>query len=689
MSIDILAPVGNAEMLTAAVYSGADSIYCGLKGFNARQNAENFDGDALQRAVSFCHARNVKVNVTLNTLLYNKEIPEFIQSLRAVCSAGADAVIVQDLAAAKLVKSLAPSIELHGSTQMAVHTLEGALALKELGFSRVILARELSREQIVYITKNCGIETEMFVHGALCVCLSGQCYMSAFLGGRSGNRGLCAGTCRLPFKNEGVAYKEHALSLKDLSLVPYLQEIKEMGVSCIKIEGRMRTPEYVATAVTACRNSLQGNTFDEELLEGVFSRSGFTDGFYTGNVTKEVFGRRTQENMDDTKQTLPKVRELYRRELQKVPVHFTLTFDDETITLHAKTDTETVELQAPHDKQTAQKDPSEAYKKSLSKTGGTPFYSEGIEIQNPANIFIPASTLNDLRSRLLENLLNKREIPSPHFFDEEKAVAYTEEYTATKKSGITKSTLPISFRVRLAGIFQLSEDLMNDESIAYFVLPLREAGSIPESLKAKTILELPRSMFNGTDELKKDIEKAKTLGFTAFEAGNIGHIPLLEGLHIHGGFTLNVANSLASNTYAEMGVESLTLSPELPLENIADIQESTAVTTGILGYGHLPLMLTRACPVPAGELETEQDKAFLTDRKNAEFLVQKAEGAYHIHNPIPLYMGDRLHEVPCSFVTLYFTAEEQDEVKTIFEMFKKEKPFEGPYTRGLYYKGAI
>ena len=325
--IEILAPVGNAEMLRAAVFAGADSVYLGLTGFNARRGAGNFTPDELEQATAFCRARGVKVNVTLNTLCFDGELDALREAVRAIARAGADAVIAQDLAAAALVRRCAPEIALHGSTQMSVMNLAGAKKLAEMGFSRVILARELTEQEVRQITENCGIETEIFVHGALCMSVSGQCYMSAFFGGRSGNRGGCAGPCRLPYRHEGK--QGHFLSLKDLSLIDRLPEIQAMGVRCAKIEGRLRTPEYVAAAVSAARAALSGQPYDRQLLERAFSRAGFTDGFYGNHyLSAAMFGRRDEQQAAETRAALPRLRELYRRERESVPVSMSLTLGD-------------------------------------------------------------------------------------------------------------------------------------------------------------------------------------------------------------------------------------------------------------------------------------------------------------------------------------------------------------------------
>ena len=322
---EILAPAGNREMLGAAVFSGADAVYLGLTGFNARRTAGNFTPEELQEAVSFCHARGVKVHVTLNTLVYDRELAGLADAVRAVAAAGADAVIADDLAAAQLVKSIAPTLHLHGSTQMSVHTPEGAKELAALGYDRVILARELSLEEIRAVCEASPIEVEVFVHGALCMGVSGQCMMSAFLGGRSGNRGACAGPCRLPFDaspnlRPGQPGRACHLSLKDMDYIPHLRELMDAGVASVKIEGRLRTPEYAAAVVTACRAVCAGQPYDEKLVRDIFSRSGFTDGYLMNRNDGKMFGVRTEADAEATRAATPKARELFRRELQRVPV---------------------------------------------------------------------------------------------------------------------------------------------------------------------------------------------------------------------------------------------------------------------------------------------------------------------------------------------------------------------------------
>ena len=251
--LEILAPAGGFDSVIAAVRSGADAVYLGETVFSARASAHNFDEQALKEAVAYCHIHGVKVYVTLNTIVFDEEWEALRKAIIVAAEADADALIVQNLGVARLARQLAPDLALHASTQMSVHTAAGVRALYELGFKRVVLAREMSREEICEAAK-VPVELEVFVHGALCMSVSGQCYFSAMLGSRSGNRGACAQTCRLPFyiRQKGGC----ALSLKDNSLIPLLRDLQEIGVASAKIEGRMKRPEYVAAAVTACREQL-------------------------------------------------------------------------------------------------------------------------------------------------------------------------------------------------------------------------------------------------------------------------------------------------------------------------------------------------------------------------------------------------------------------------------------------------
>ena len=687
--IEILAPVGNEEMLRAAVFSGADAVYLGFSGFNARTSANNFNADTLKDAVAFCHARGVAVHVALNTTVYGGELPALEQAIRAVAASGADAVICQDLAVATLIGKIAPQLPRHGSTQMSVHSLQGALELKELGFTRVVLARELSMPEVEHITKHCGIETECFVHGALCMCVSGQCYMSAFLGGRSGNRGSCAGPCRLPFEAnalpEGKPGRLHHLSLKDNSVIDKLDKLQTLGVASAKIEGRLRTPEYVAAAVSACLAGREGRAYDRDLLKNAFSRSGFTSGYLDGKIDGTMFGVRSEADAEQTKKTLPMLRELYRRERSRVPVKMKLEIEEggEKLTV---TDADGSKAFAYGDAepQPARTDPTESLHRSLAKTGGTPFAVEDQDIaveMDGGPWFIPGSAVNELRREALDALLKKREVLRPW--------PTTEEHVPA----LPLRTLPPhrTLRARFESWEQVPERAL--DGIEYLILPIAQADRVPREWRAKTLLELPRVMFGKLEEdTARRIAATQDAGFAGYEVSNIAHLRLCRGLPMSGSFGLNITNQLAAQFYADNGLGSMLILPEVKdsdISIIAPTHNGRPVPTGVLVYGHMPLMITRACPLQNIHDCAHCDKTgVLTDRKAKKFPVRCGLGVRTIYNPVPIYMGDKPGALTVDYGVAYFTLESREEAAKILEMIRTHAPFEGDFTRGLYFKGT-
>ena len=685
--IEILAPVGSEEMLRAAVFSGADAVYLGFSGFNARTGAGNFDADSLKEAVRFCHARGVAVHVALNTTVYGTELPALEQAIRSVAASGADAVICQDLAVATLIGKIAPQLPRHGSTQMSVHTLQGALELKELGFTRVVLARELSLPEVEHITKHCGIETECFVHGALCMSMSGQCYMSAFLGGRSGNRGSCAGPCRLPFEAntlpEGKPGRLHHLSLKDNSVIDQLDKLQALGVASAKIEGRLRTPEYVAAAVSACLAGREGRAYDRDLLKNAFSRSGFTSGYLDGKIDGTMFGVRSEADAELTKKTLPMLRELYRRERSRVPVQMKLEIEEggEKLTV-TDADGNKAFAYGDAEPQPARTDPTESLNRSLTKTGGTPFTAEKITVEmDGGSWFIPGSAVNELRREALDALLKKREVLRPW--------PTTEEHVAA----LPQRTLPPrrTLRARFERWEQVPERAL--DGVEHLILPIAQADRVPREWRAKTILELPRVMFGALEQdTARRIAATQDAGFAGYEVSNIAHLRLCRGLPMTGGFGLNITNNVAAQFYAEQGLSSLLILPEVKDSDIASIapaRNGKSVPTGVMIYGHMPLMLTRACPLQNIHDCAHCDKTgVLTDRKAKKFPVRCGLGVRTIYNPVPIYMGDKPGALAVDYGVAYFTLESREEAAQILEMIRTHAPFEGDFTRGLYFKGT-
>ena len=685
--IEILAPVGSEEMLRAAVFSGADAVYLGFSGFNARTGAGNFDADSLQEAVRFCHARGVAVHVALNTTVYGTELPALEQAIRAVAASGADAVICQDLAVATLIGKIAPQLPRHGSTQMSVHTLQGALELKELGFTRVVLARELSLPEVEHITKHCGIETECFIHGALCMSVSGQCYMSAFLGGRSGNRGSCAGPCRLPFEAnalpEGKPGRLHHLSLKDNSAIDKLDKLQALGVASAKIEGRLRTPEYVAAAVSACLAGREGRAYDRDLLKNAFSRSGFTSGYLDGKIDGTMFGVRSEADAELTKKTLPMLRELYRRERSRVPVQMKLEIEEggEKLTV-TDADGNKAFAYGDAEPQPARTDPTESLNRSLTKTGGTPFTAEKITVEMDGGPwFIPGSAVNELRREALDALLKKREVLRPW--------PTTEEHVAA----LPQRTLPPrrTLRVRFERWEQVPERVL--DGVEYLILPIAQADRVPLEWRAKTLLELPRVMFGALEQdTARRIAATQDAGFAGYEVSNIAHLRLCRGLPMTGGFGLNITNNVAAQFYAEQGLSSLLILPEVKDSDIASIapaRNGKPVPTGVMIYGHMPLMLTRACPLQNIHDCAHCDKTgVLTDRKAKKFPVRCGLGVRTIYNPVPIYMGDKPGALAVDYGVAYFTLESREKAAQILDSIRTHAPFEGDFTRGLYFKGT-
>ena len=687
--IEILAPVGNEEMLRAAVFSGADAVYLGFSGFNARTSANNFDADTLKDAVRFCHARGVAVHVALNTTVYGGELPALEAAIRAVAASGADAVICQDLAVATLIGRIAPQLPRHGSTQMSVHSLQGALELKELGFTRVVLARVLSLPEVEHITKHCGIETECFVHGALCMCVSGQCYMSAFLGGRSGNRGSCAGPCRLPFEAnalpEGKPGRLHHLSLKDNSVIDKLDQLQALGVASAKIEGRLRTPEYVAAAVSACLAGREGRAYDRDLLKNAFSRSGFTSGYLDGKIDGTMFGVRSEADAEQTKKTLPMLRELYRRERSRVPVKMKLEIEEggEKLTV-MDADGNKAFAYGDAEPQPARTDPTESLHRSLAKTGGTPFAASAEDItveMDGGPWFVPGSAVNELRREALDALLKKREVLRPW--------PTTDEHVPA----LPLRTLPSrrTLRARFENWEQVPERAL--DGIEYLILPIAQADRVPREWRAKTLLELPRVMFGRLEEdTARRIAATQDAGFAGYEVSNIAHLRLCRGLPMSGSFGLNITNQLAAQFYADNGLGSMLILPEVKdsdISTIAPTHDGSPVPTGVLVYGHMPLMVTRACPLQNIHDCAHCDKTgVLTDRKAKKFPVRCGLGVRTIYNPVPIYMGDKPGALTVDYGVAYFTLESREEAAQILDMIRTHAPFEGDFTRGLYFKGT-
>lgn len=678
---EILAPAGGEAQLRAAVLCGADAVYLGLRGFNARAGAENFDENTLPQTVGWCHARGVRVYVTLNTLVTDRELPQWLHSLDAVAAAGVDGVLVQDLGLAKIIRQRYPTLPLHASTQMTIHNLAGARLLEEMGFAQVVLARELSKEEIAAICAGTSMRCEVFVHGALCMSVSGQCYLSSVLGERSGNRGRCAQPCRLDFKSHGRGY---ALSLKDLTLTDRLRELEALGVASFKIEGRLKRPEYVAAAVTACRQSLAGEVPDLETLRSVFSRSGFTDGYYTGQRDLSMFGTRTREDAAASAEVLGKLSALTRNEVGRLPVDMVLTMaPGEPATLAVTDGTHRVEV-AGEVPQTALTRPTdeELAHRALEKCGGTPFYLQNLTCHIGEGLMLPLSALNRLRAAALTALAEARSVVVPY----PQAPA-----AAGEPAGRARPVGAPRLGCRLAAAAQMTPAIRRGGG--RLSLPLHELAERPELLETgaeRWVAELPAFCAPQQEEaVMRALRKLKEQGLTAALCGNMGSLLMAReaGLRIIGDYGLNIINSPAAQQAVALGCDEITLSFECERNAARNIH--SPVPIGVIAYGCLPLMLLRNCPgKTAAGCGDCRGINHITDRRGEDFPLQCQNRQYtHLLNPRPLFLSDRLPEWDfCDFLTLRFTTETPAECDEVLKMYQTGAAPAGSFTRGLYYR---
>lgn len=684
LGLEILAPAGGFDALVAAVRSGANAVYLGLKELNARAGAENFDCDTLLAAVEYCRERNVKVYLTLNTIVFDHEMDKALSQVRAACQVGVEAIIVQDLGLASLIKRAAPEIRLHASTQMSVHTPAGVKLLKDMGFDRVVLARELSKEEISEITASCSIECEVFVHGAHCMSVSGQCYLSSVLGQRSGNRGQCAQPCRLPFSADGSG--SYDLSLKDLSLIEHLTELVELGVKSVKIEGRLKRPEYVAATVSALGAALSTGRVsheDMERLRAVFSRSGFSDGYFTGRRGSDMFGIRQKEDVvSATEKLLSSIRGGYKNEVPLVPVFVKFEIKSgkpALLTVSDGVNSVAVEGAVP-EKAESRALSEERARVQICKTGGTPYYIKEFEYSIEPGLALAVADLNGMRRRALEELGQRRR----------KGVALPYLEQDLKVEERRKKGSPM-LRVRVADAGQVS-DIMKGTQFVF--VPVNTADEDLLDLRDRGFsigVEIPRAMFGIESKIRKRLERVHSLGIRDVLANNLGAVKLaLEtGFDVHGGFGLNVANTYAVNTLKELGVADCTLSFEMRLAQALAL--GGALKKGIVAWGRLPLMLVRNCPVKRVGGVRCGKKGVLTDRMGKEFpVVCDGLGCSEVLNCVPLYLADRLDELcGLDFLMLHFTVEDKDEAeKVVRQYFEGGKSMKEGFTRGLYFRGV-
>ncbi len=675
MTPELLAPAGTPEALFAAVAAGADAVYFGVGAFNARMNAKNFDGDELSSALSFCRAHGVKTNITLNTLVYDRELSDALRTAETLCRGGADALIVADLGLASLIHRYFPEIELHASTQACGNSVRDAEYFASLGFTRMVAARELSRESLRDLCARSPIETEMFIHGANCVSVSGQCLMSSLIGGRSGNRGLCAQPCRLSY-NGG-----YPLSPKDNCLAPHIEEILGFGVASLKIEGRMKSPDYVYRVVSVYRRLLDegrsATASELRELSSAFSRSGFTDGFYTGNAKRHpnaMLGVRTEMDKAETRQTEVSVP-------APAPVKITRAHatvkrgEPSSLTFETKHNCVTVSGEVP-DEAINRPLTSDALRERLSKLGGTPFAidPDAFEITLDDGLILPISAINELRRSAVTALSDPSRTHLPRDISE-RSFALAPSVDSAPECAVKTAEF-----AREAGITPLAREYFD---IIYLPLSEYRAGSLADGVI------LPAVIYSGEEErIKVQLREAVACGVTHALVANAGQLALLRGSNLipSASYRANVANSHSASVLAESGVDLVTLSPELSAPMMRDIARYSRVSAVV--YGRIPLMTTERCIIRAvsgDKCVCREKKVTLRDRMGAQFPILPADGCRSIiYNSVPVYMADKqdvLKKIGAHAHHFIFSVESRAETDAVIGAYKRGATADYPIRR--------
>lgn len=670
---ELLSPAGSLDALRAAIDGGADAVYLGGGSFHARMNADNFGTqEALSEAIALAHFWGVKVYVTLNTMVYDRELDAALSQAEQAARAGADALIVADAGLASLLHAALPDLPLHASTQMSVHRGDAGKLLADAGFSRMVLAREMPADQIAQAVKESPIEIEAFVHGALCVSQSGQCLFSSLVGGRSGNRGECAQPCRLPFK-DGKGRDFYPLSLKDLSLARYVPEIIESGVVSLKIEGRMKSPEYVYTVTRIWRELLDaGKGADEQQMAELgkaFSRGGFTDGYYRRRKGEGMLGVRSVED----KMASGEVQK-FKGIQRKIPIRMQATLlSFAPMTLTARTGAHAATVQGPSALEAHTHSITvQEVQARLSKLGNTPFVTDLPDVRIEGEIMVAPSVLNAMRREVAEQL--------------EQAIIKANTPAHVQRNPVAKPR-PCGVRSRTRTARFLYPEQLTEASAAYFdirYLPLEAAAKQPNPLCNGAVL--PPVIFpEDTDQIREMLACIAKQGIVHLLVGNLGHLPLTEGFDfvLHGDYRLNAANNATVLELEKYGFADVIASAEMSVAQLRDLGGNTAAIV----YGRVPLMTLERCinKQAAGCTACTDRKAQLTDRRGVRFPVVREFGHRNlVLNSLPTGMSDKQSALNASGITaqhFLFTVESAAEVDRVISAYKKGTALPYPVRR--------
>ncbi|MBE6559073.1 MAG: U32 family peptidase [Ruminococcaceae bacterium] len=720
---ELLAPAGSPEALYAAMGAGADAVYLGGTHLNARMNAHNFDKAALSEGVSFAHKGGGRVYLTLNTLVYDRELTEALDAAYEAAACGVDGLIVADVGAALAIHKALPSLPLHASTQASAHNALGGQALARRGFCRYVLAREASLEDMQAAVRNSGMEVEVFAHGALCVSHSGQCLFSSVVGGRSGNRGLCAQPCRLPYTAKGIKGKpsnEYPLSLKDLSLARHIPALIDAGVASLKIEGRMKSPEYVGGVVSVFRKLLdegRGAT-DEEMsyLAELFSRDGFTDGYFCQCISPNMLGMRSEEAKTVTAKAEKQVRtdkaagylplDMHILAKENTPLTLTATAPlfrrggecNQEITVTMTGDSPDTALNRPTDRETLEK--------QLSRLGGSDYTFNRLTAELGDGLMIPVSKLNALRRNAVEALDKARKQAMDRVVTQRnEAHIQADPLSVEPPPSVTS---PVRHTARFRRPAQIPPEAERFFDLIY--LPM-DTWQPPKEGQAPRGVILPPVVFDRELEgVKKVIISLLEQGARHFLLSNEGHLPLMEEILaenpqadpqatvFHGDFRLNVGNRLSAAHLLAHGYEDLILSPELTQPKLRDLCGLSSRAAGAVVYGRMPLMLLEKCLItalyPTGKIKKDNplpygrcgeaceicrtDRAAMVDRRGMTFPVLREYPHRNlVVNSLPLSMtdkGDVLDRLGVIQRHYIFTVETPEEIKAVIKAAKEGAP---------------
>ncbi len=693
--LELLAPAGSPESVIAAVQSGADAVYMGFGDFNARRGAANFSQEEFTKAVRYCRIRGCKVYVTLNTLVGDRELADAAGMARLASDLGADGIIIQDLGLIQVIREAVPDIPLHASTQMSVHNLAGVEACAQMGLTRAVLARELSFEQIAFIAKHAPIDTEVFVHGALCFCHSGQCYMSSLIGRRSGNRGMCAQPCRMQY-SMGGRMDDYPLSLKDNCLVDKLQLLEDAGVTCAKIEGRMKRPEYTAAVTEVYAKVIKERRAPSEVeydqLERAFSREGFTQGYFNGERGPEMFGTRQERNREQEKFFNTIRKQYVDAEIRRVPVDFYVVIQEGKPIQAAVSDKDSNRVVVTGNL------PARAERKGVTeqqirdqmyKTGGTPYYAENVFCQIDPGLHVTASEINELRRKLISELTAKRA---------QRPERRVQKFPPVPTDRFIRKDPRMIFQVLTAD--QLTEELAELRP-AYLYVPLEVLYKDPHCAdmfieKGATVAAvLPRIITDDqVPEVAKMLQEVRQAGIDEALVGNLGHIFLARqaGCRVRGDFGLNAFNSYALDVLRTAGLESATASFELRAAQIRDLKKP--IDAEMIIYGRLPAMVSDQCIIKnsAGRCSC-QTPGQLSDRMGSVFPVVREFGCRNvIYNAHKLFLADKRRDYETAGlwgVRMMFTTESPRECVEVAKSYLGLSDYRpNGLTRGLYYRGV-